>query len=120
MIKLKLFRKLMLKLFPKKWFLCVECGGIWMKKWSDEERDKEYKENFPNDPNREFPIDIICEDCYKKFKHRLDNLTPEERKEIEKDYKTDYVDTIFEKDLEKLTERFAERFGKINKNSRRL
>ncbi len=100
----------MLKLFPKKWFLCVECGGIWMKETSDEELDKEYKENFPNDPNREFPIDIICDDCYKEFKPQLDNLTPEKRKEIEQKFEKFEIPKEFEKDLEKLTKEFVEKF----------
>jgi hypothetical protein len=117
---LKNWKKLMLRLFPKKWFKCANCGGIWMKEWSDEECAKEYKENFPNDPNREWPIELICSDCYKEFKPWLDDLTPGERKEIEKGniIKTDYVDAIgfswdsdyeFDEELEKLTEKFTER-----------
>ena len=98
----------MLKLFPKKWYKCTKCNGIWIKGWSDEECAKEYKENFPNDPDMKYPVDIICDDCYKKeFKPQFDNLTPEEKEEIEKGYK---LEIGYEKDLEKITLKFAERF----------
>ncbi len=104
---MKLWRKLMLKLFPKKWYQCANCGEIYQKGSTDEECAEEYKENFPNDPNREWPIEVICDDCYKEFKPCLDNLTSEEREKIEKDYK---LEIDFEKDLERLTERFTEKF----------
>jgi len=102
----------MLKLFPKKWFKCANCSGIWMKKWSDEECAKEYEQNFPNDPNMEFPIDIICDGCYKEFKPWLDNLTQNKRDELEIEQCLE-IPIEFEEDLEKLTEKFAERFFEI-------
>lgn len=131
------YKILMLKLFPKKWYKCAKCEEIWKKEWTDEECAEEYKENFPNDPNIEFPIAVICDDCYKEFKPWLDNLTPEEIEEIEQDYELDNFQKIekkwfeewrkefpedlkkleesfeiseeFEEDLEKITEKFAER-----------
>lgn len=79
-----LWRKLMLKLFPKRWYQCTNCRNIYMKAWSDEECTEEYKENFLNDLNREWTTEVICDDCYKEFKPWLDDLTPEEKEEIEK------------------------------------
>jgi len=98
------FKEEMLKKYPDKWYQCAECGGIWMKEWSDEDCAEEYKENFPNDPNREFPIAVICDDCYKKLKPWMDELTPEEREEIEKD---NVIEIEFGEELAKLTEKFA-------------
>lgn len=100
----------MLKLFPRKWYQCARCGKIDRKVWSEEECAEEYKENFPNDPNMEYPIEIICDDCYNEFKPWLDHLTPKKREEIEHDYE---LEKKYGADLEKLEERFAERFAKI-------
>lgn len=116
---LKNWKKLMLRIYPKKWFQCARCKGIWMKEWSDEECAKEYKENFPNDPNREFPIAVICDDCYKEFKPWLDELTPDEREEIEKDNEFE-IPEEFEEGLEKLTEKFANRLLAFLKEDKEL
>ena len=83
---MKIWRYIMLRTFPRTWFQCAKCGGIWKKGKSDEECTEEYKENFPNDLEMKYPIDVICEDCYKPFRIQLDNLTPKEKRKIEKEF----------------------------------
>lgn len=104
----------MLKLLPDKWYQCAKCKNIYIKKWTDEEARKEYKENFPNDPNVEYPVEVICDDCYREFKPWLDNLTPERKKKIEDEYE---IEQRYDKDLEKLTEIFTERFTREYKGT---
>ena len=43
-------------------FQCAMCKGIFNKGVSDEEADKEMKENFGDVTG---PIDVICDNCYK-------------------------------------------------------
>ena len=66
---------------------CESCGKEYIEdpKFTKNDREKEYKENFPNDPNITWEIVSVCEDCYIKFKIWLDSLTLEEREEIEKE-----------------------------------
>lgn len=103
-------RKLMLKLFPRKWYQCAQCGNIYKKGVSDEDSTKEYKENFPNDPNLEWDRVLICDDCYKPIKEWLVDLSDEERLEIES---IGPLSEKFEEDLEKITKEFADKFGFI-------
>lgn len=46
-------------------FICEECKKEFIKEWSDDEAEIEFKTEFPD-----FPMEncaIVCEDCY----HRL-------------------------------------------------
>ena len=65
----------MLKLHPDKYFRCDECGGIWMRGQSKEDMKKEYKENFPYDPEMKIPRGIICEDCYQELYKQTEGFT---------------------------------------------
>ncbi|KKN12077.1 hypothetical protein LCGC14_1020160 [marine sediment metagenome] len=104
----------MLRLFPKKWFKCSKCGGIWKKGSTDEECAEEYKESFPNDPNREWPIEVICDDCYKELKPWLDELTPEERGVIEQEGLDELEIELHDKDisLEKIERKWFKKWRK--------
>lgn len=48
-------------------YICSRCKGKFVKAWSDEEADKEYLTNFPENPDR----GIVCDDCYKYLMSRL-------------------------------------------------
>ena len=58
-------------------YTCAVCKNTYEKGWSDEESEKEMKENWGNIPKEDRAI--ICDDCYKK-------RTPEEVKEMGKEY----------------------------------
>jgi len=47
-------------------FKCAACGQVFEREWSDEEAQKEYKENF-GDFNDGLGTEIVCDDCYKKM-----------------------------------------------------
>lgn len=53
--------------------ICALCKEeiIQDKNQIEEDRIKEYHENFPNDPKMEKAIRIVCEDCYIPFKKWL-------------------------------------------------
>ncbi|MFW9973148.1 MAG: hypothetical protein ACFFDF_23395 [Candidatus Odinarchaeota archaeon] len=101
--KEKEFLEKVLRKYPKEWYRCAKCGNIYKKGVYDEESAKEYKENFPNDPDIEGDCVLICDDCYKPLKSWLDKLTPEEREDIE-----------FEEELGKVKLEFANKILKGN------
>lgn len=71
-------------------YTCAVCKNTYEKGWSDEESEKEMKENWGNIPKEDRAI--ICDDCYKK-------RTPEEVKEMGKEYQE-----LSEKEIKELHE----------------
>lgn len=65
----------MLELHPDKYFRCGECGFIFEKTTPEDELTKEYKENFPNDPEMKMPIALTCDDCYQKLHKETNGFT---------------------------------------------
>lgn len=48
-------------------YICACCGGEFEKAWSDEEAMAESKECFPSAHARQEPMEIVCDDCFKKM-----------------------------------------------------
>ena len=46
-------------------FTCEQCGGTFIKKWSDEERQAEYETNFSEEVRGNEETVTVCDDCYK-------------------------------------------------------
>jgi hypothetical protein len=49
-------------------YKCASCQGVFEKGWSDEEAAKEYENEFGQSINDE-ETELICDDCYDKFKN---------------------------------------------------
>lgn len=47
-------------------FVCDECGGLFLKGWSDEEADQERLEVFGERAEDEEEDAILCDTCYRK------------------------------------------------------
>jgi len=73
--KEKEFKEEMLKNYPNEWYRCDSCGKIYKKGASEDEMKKEYKENFPNDPEMKIPRAIFCDDCYQKLYKQTKGFT---------------------------------------------
>ncbi len=48
-------------------YTCERCGGVFIKKRSDEEAQAEYREESPNSYARGDEEAIICHDCWVAF-----------------------------------------------------
>jgi len=55
----------------KNQYQCVNCGGIFLKGWSDEKAKEEMLAMWGDLPEEEKAV--ICDDCFKKM-HPEDNL----------------------------------------------
>lgn len=67
-------------------FTCAYCGGTFQRRpeWTDEDALAEAKEFFGYDvPKAE--QEVLCDDCYTKFKAWVETLTPEERAAIDRE-----------------------------------
>ena len=47
-------------------YTCAECGGRFEKAWSDEDAEKEMRENFGTHITTA-DCDVLCDDCYRMF-----------------------------------------------------
>ena len=66
--------------FTKEEFKCAKCNQIYLKGWSDEEAELEYKEapyNIPGDDRA-----LICDNCFNKFQIWFASLTEDDHKRI--------------------------------------
>ncbi len=48
-------------------YKCETCKGVFLKGWTDEEADMEYRQNFEAEYLANVETEIICDDCYKKI-----------------------------------------------------
>lgn len=51
---------------------CAECGAVYLKAWSDDEANSEYKQKFPDVPP-DVATNVVCEECYNEHMKSLDN-----------------------------------------------
>lgn len=67
-------------------FKCARCGNVYRNDptFTDEDRAREYKEDYPNDHDIEWDIVSACEDCFREYKIWFDALTIEQKELIEK------------------------------------
>ena len=47
-----------------KTFTCEHCGETFPQAWSDEERQQEYEQNFPQEHRSREEAVTVCDDCY--------------------------------------------------------
>ncbi len=68
-------------------FKCERCGETYMddSTFTDEDRIKEYKRDYPNDPNIEMDIASVCEDCFQEYQVWFKALTIEQKERIERE-----------------------------------
>ena len=45
-------------------YKCAMCNNVYNKGWTDEDAEKEFKENFGDSTGE---TDVVCDDCYKKI-----------------------------------------------------
>lgn len=61
-------------------FTCARCQKKFLKKWTEEEAEKEYKDaayNIPTDERK-----VICDVCFEEFMEWFETLTPEDHERI--------------------------------------
>lgn len=63
-------------------YQCSMCKGIFESGWSDDEARAEHKEVF-GEAVAALPAEVVCDDCYKKFRCWLDDLLADEREQMD-------------------------------------
>ncbi len=64
-------------------YQCTMCDGIFEKKWTDEEAEKECVENFGTMMAHDDDRAIVCDDCYQKI---IPSEHPEEMERAKEEF----------------------------------
>lgn len=48
-------------------YLCSNCGQLFVSSWSDVEAMREYKKNFPKEFEQGVENVVVCDDCYSEL-----------------------------------------------------
>lgn len=48
-------------------YTCASCKETFSMGWSNEAAQAEYEHKFPVQAKHNVPVDIVCDDCYKKM-----------------------------------------------------
>lgn len=72
-----------------RWFKCDYCGYEGKSGWTEGESHAEYNERYPEliriEQTPRTKLAKLCDDCDIEFRKWMANLTPEQKKQLERD-----------------------------------